>query len=162
MPDYRVTLSERSDGDEAGVKSASLTIDGAYAYGHLRSERGTHRLVRLSPFNSANKRQTSFAGVEIMPVLDEGALKKDLAEAKAPAADAVDSDAETHTTAPAPSPIHRTPSPRTRSRSTPAPMTPSPASYQARSLYWSGKRELGRSELSLRSDVPPADGGAGD
>ena len=74
MDGYRVTLNERSDGDEAGIKSASLLIDGAYAYGSLRSERGTHRLVRLSPFNAANKRQTSFAGVEIMPVLDETEL----------------------------------------------------------------------------------------
>jgi peptide chain release factor 2 len=68
---YRVTLSERS---EAGIKSATLSIDGAYAYGRLRSERGTHRLVRLSPFNAANKRQTSFAGVEIMPILGEAEL----------------------------------------------------------------------------------------
>ena len=74
MPGYRVALSERSDGDEAGIKSATLTIEGAYAYGSLRSERGTHRLVRLSPFNSANKRQTSFAGVEVMPQLDEASL----------------------------------------------------------------------------------------
>ena len=71
---YRVALSERTDGEEAGIKSATLTIDGPYAYGHLRSERGTHRLVRLSPFNSANKRQTSFAGVELMPILGEDAL----------------------------------------------------------------------------------------
>ena len=72
--DYRVTLTERSDGEEAGIKSATLTVDGPYAYGHLKAERGTHRLVRLSPFNSANKRQTSFAGVELMPMLDEEAL----------------------------------------------------------------------------------------
>ena len=71
---YRVSLTERSDGEEAGIKSASLTIEGSYAYGSLKSERGTHRLVRLSPFNAANKRQTSFAGVEIMPILDESQL----------------------------------------------------------------------------------------
>ena len=71
---FRVSLIERSDGEEAGLKSASLSIEGPYAYGMLRSERGTHRLVRLSPFNAANKRQTSFAGVEIMPILDETAL----------------------------------------------------------------------------------------
>ena len=75
QPNFRVTLTEQSDGEEAGLKSASLTIDGSYAYGLLRAERGTHRLVRLSPFNSANKRQTSFAGVEIMPILDEARLE---------------------------------------------------------------------------------------
>ena len=74
QPGYRVKLSECTAGDEAGLKSASLTIDGPYAYGLLRSERGTHRLVRLSPFNADNKRQTSFAGVELMPILDEAAL----------------------------------------------------------------------------------------
>mmetsp|Transcript_43972 Transcript_43972/g.137530 ORF Transcript_43972/g.137530 Transcript_43972/m.137530 type:complete len:401 (-) Transcript_43972:189-1391(-) len=68
---YRVTLTERTEGEEAGIKSAALTIDGPYAYGHLKAERGTHRLVRLSPFNAANKRQTSFAGVELMPLLGE-------------------------------------------------------------------------------------------
>lgn len=74
VPGYSVTLTERSDGEEAGIKSASLLIDGQYAYGSLRSERGTHRLVRISPFNAAGKRQTSFAGVELMPVLDESEL----------------------------------------------------------------------------------------
>mmetsp|Transcript_12605 Transcript_12605/g.41058 ORF Transcript_12605/g.41058 Transcript_12605/m.41058 type:complete len:264 (-) Transcript_12605:282-1073(-) len=68
---YRVTLTERTEGEEAGIKSAALTIDGPYAYGNLKAERGTHRLVRLSPFNAANKRQTSFAGVELMPLLGE-------------------------------------------------------------------------------------------
>eukprot|EP00966_Prymnesium_polylepis_P306251 7076894-Prymnesium_polylepis.2 len=71
---YRVTLTEQTEGDEAGLKSASLTFEGEYAYGQLRSERGTHRLVRLSPFNSANKRQTSFAAVELMPLLEGDAL----------------------------------------------------------------------------------------
>lgn len=71
---YRVTLTELTTGEEAGIKSATITIEGEYAYGHLRSERGTHRLVRLSPFNSANKRQTSFAGVELMPLLEGSAL----------------------------------------------------------------------------------------
>lgn len=72
---HRVRLTEETAGEEAGIKSASLAIEGEYAYGSLRSERGTHRLVRLSPFNSANKRQTSFSGVEIMPQLTEDVLE---------------------------------------------------------------------------------------
>ncbi|MDB9357495.1 peptide chain release factor 2 [Nodularia spumigena CS-587/03] len=67
---YKVSLAEESEGDEAGIKSATLEITGRYAYGYLRSETGTHRLVRISPFNANGKRQTSFAGVEIMPQLD--------------------------------------------------------------------------------------------
>lgn len=67
---YKVHLAELSEGDEAGIKSATLEMVGRYAYGYLRSEKGTHRLVRISPFNANGKRQTSFAGVEIMPILD--------------------------------------------------------------------------------------------
>lgn len=67
---YKVALEEISQGEEAGLKSATIEIAGRYAYGYLRSEKGTHRLVRISPFNANDKRQTSFAGVEIMPLID--------------------------------------------------------------------------------------------
>jgi peptide chain release factor 2 len=62
---------DRQDGDVAGIKSVSIEIDGEYAFGYLKGENGVHRLVRLSPFDSANRRHTSFASVYVYPMVDE-------------------------------------------------------------------------------------------
>lgn len=67
---YSVKMVEESPGEEAGLKSATLEISGPFAYGKLKSEHGVHRLVRLSPFNADNLRQTSFAKVEVLPELN--------------------------------------------------------------------------------------------
>ena len=68
---FKVEVLEESEGDIAGIKSASLKISGEYAYGYLRSESGVHRLVRKSPFDSGNRRHTSFASVQIFPEIDD-------------------------------------------------------------------------------------------
>ncbi len=68
---YTVNVVDVSEGDEAGIKSATLELRGAYAYGNAKAESGVHRLIRLSPFNSAHTRQTSFARVEVMPEVDD-------------------------------------------------------------------------------------------
>jgi peptide chain release factor 2 len=70
---FDVELLEASPGEEAGIKSATFRVKGENAYGLYGSEKGVHRLVRLSPFDSANRRQTSFAGVEVSPVVGEAA-----------------------------------------------------------------------------------------
>ena len=69
---YKVTISNLLDGDEAGIKSVTMQIEGGdYAYGYLKSENGVHRLVRVSPFNAQGKRMTSFASVFVSPLVDD-------------------------------------------------------------------------------------------
>ncbi len=69
---YKVTITDMQEGDEAGIKSITMTIEGGeYAYGYLKSENGVHRLVRVSPFNAQGKRMTSFASVFVTPLVDD-------------------------------------------------------------------------------------------
>ena len=68
---YKVTLLDYQDGDEAGIKNVAIMVKGMFAYGYLKNEKGIHRLVRLSPFDSNNRRHTSFASVEITPNIDK-------------------------------------------------------------------------------------------
>ena len=68
---YPIKLLDRQEGDVVGIKSATLELDGPYGYGYLKSENGVHRLVRLSPFDAANKRHTSFASVYAYPIIND-------------------------------------------------------------------------------------------
>lgn len=68
---YRIKVADMQPGDEAGIKSCTLEVEGDFAYGYLKSENGVHRLVRLSPFNAQNKRMTSFTSVYVAPLVDD-------------------------------------------------------------------------------------------
>jgi peptide chain release factor 2 len=68
---YKVIVRDVLDGDEAGIKSATLEFEGDYAYGYLKAENGVHRLVRISPFNAQGKRQTTFSSVFVIPAIDD-------------------------------------------------------------------------------------------
>lgn len=68
---FHITVMDMQPGDEAGIKSAAFTIEGEYAYGYLKSEKGVHRLVRISPFDAAARRHTSFTAVDVMPELPD-------------------------------------------------------------------------------------------
>jgi peptide chain release factor 2 len=77
---YKTRVVDMSMGEEAGIKSATIEFEGRYAYGYLSGEKGTHRVVRQSPFNSKGLRQTSFGGVDVMPLLPEDSLNVEIPE----------------------------------------------------------------------------------
>ena len=78
--EYKVKLLDWLDGDEAGIKSATIAVEGENAYGYLKSENGVHRLVRVSPFDANGRRQTSFASIEVMPEFDDANDKVEIRE----------------------------------------------------------------------------------
>jgi peptide chain release factor 2 len=94
---FAVTIMDTSYAEEAGIKSATFEIDAPYAFGTLSVEAGTHRLVRMSPFNSAGKRQTSFAAVEVIPLIEaageieipEGDIRVDVFRSSGPGGQSV-------------------------------------------------------------------------
>jgi peptide chain release factor 2 len=94
---YPVTIMDTSYAEEAGIKSATFEVDAPYAFGTLSVEAGTHRLVRMSPFNSAGKRQTSFAAVEVIPLIEaageieipEGDIRVDVFRSSGPGGQSV-------------------------------------------------------------------------
>ncbi len=81
---YETEIFDYTEGEEAGIKSVTIAVNGEYAYGYLRSEKGVHRLVRLSPFDAAHRRHTSFALVEVLPqvAMDEAEIEIDPSEIK--------------------------------------------------------------------------------
>jgi peptide chain release factor 2 len=81
---YATEILDITEGEEAGIKSVTMAVDGEYAFGYLRSEKGVHRLVRLSPFDAAHRRHTSFALVEVLPqvAMDEAEIEIDPSDIK--------------------------------------------------------------------------------
>jgi peptide chain release factor 2 len=77
---FDVEIEGTTAGTEAGISSAEVLVKGRYAYGYLQAERGVHRLVRISPFNSQGKRQTAFAALDVVPMLNEGEAKVEIDE----------------------------------------------------------------------------------
>ncbi|KAI3470364.1 hypothetical protein Pfo_027027 [Paulownia fortunei] len=77
---FKTKVVEKSMGEEAGIKSATIELEGRYAYGYLSGEKGTHRIVRQSPFNAKGLRQTSFSGVEVMPLLPDESMDVEIPE----------------------------------------------------------------------------------
>jgi peptide chain release factor 2 len=81
---FETEILDKTEGEEAGIKSVTIAVDGKYAFGYLRSEKGVHRLVRLSPFDAAHRRHTSFALVEVLPqiAMDDPAIEIDVNDLK--------------------------------------------------------------------------------